>query len=107
MRRAATLLAGAELHEPLLLAFELTNVAWTKARANRAHLAEIGANLEDVLSLELTWEAVDHQAVLHLAVDTGLSSYDATYLWVARRLGVPLVTFDRHLGKVATRFGLS
>ena len=36
-----------------------------------------------------------------VAAATGLTSYDASYLWVARRLGAELVTLDRQLEKAA------
>jgi predicted nucleic acid-binding protein len=32
---------------------------------------------------------------------TGLSAYDASYLWLARDLDVELVTLDRQLAKAA------
>ena len=44
--------------------------------------------------------AVDHDAVLALAVTTGLTVYDASYLWLARTLDAELVTLDQKLAKV-------
>lgn len=35
-----------------------------------------------------------HKAVLDVALDTGLSTYDAAYLWLAQSLRLPLATFD-------------
>ena len=35
-----------------------------------------------------------HKAVLDVALDTGLSVYDAAYLWLAQSLKLPLATFD-------------
>ena len=40
-------------------------------------------------------------AIVQLALETGLSTYDASYLWLARRLGAPLVTFDERLRRAA------
>jgi predicted nucleic acid-binding protein len=39
--------------------------------------------------------------VLALAAATGLTPYDASSLWMARGLSLPLVTLDRELAKVA------
>jgi predicted nucleic acid-binding protein len=38
--------------------------------------------------------------VAGLALQIGLTAYDASYLFVSRQLGVPLVTFDKKLMKV-------
>ena len=43
--------------------------------------------------------AVDHDGALKLAVTTGLTAYDASYLWLARKLGAELVTLDKQLAK--------
>jgi hypothetical protein len=42
-----------------------------------------------------------HRAVLTLAAATGLTAYDASYLWLARRLGAKRVTLDRQLAAAA------
>lgn len=73
---AEALLQDAFLYEPPLLVYELASVAH---------------------KLEIQWVDVDHRAVLHLALERGLTTYDATYLFVARSLGAPLVTFDLQL----------
>jgi predicted nucleic acid-binding protein len=39
------------------------------------------------------------------ALDNGLTTYDASYLQLARGLGVPLINFDRPLDEAARRFG--
>ncbi len=45
--------------------------------------------------------AVDHDGALELAAATGLTAYDASYLWLARQLGAELVTLDRQLARAA------
>ena len=44
---------------------------------------------------------VDQVEVLEIALDTGLSTYDASYLWLSRRLSIPLVTLDQRLARLA------
>lgn len=51
--------------------------------------------------MEIYWADVLHPAVLDLALETSLSTYDASYLYLARYLGMPLVTFDKRLGSFA------
>ena len=40
---------------------------------------------------------VDHGEVLGLAERSGLTAYEASYLWLARRTSYELVTLDRRL----------
>jgi predicted nucleic acid-binding protein len=40
---------------------------------------------------------VDHADTVLVSVATGLSAYDASYLWLAGHLGARLVTLDRRL----------
>ncbi|MDM0013328.1 type II toxin-antitoxin system VapC family toxin [Variovorax sp. J22P168] len=47
-----------------------------------------------------------HKASLGIALDAGLSAYDAGYLWLARSLNLPLATFDKRLAEAATRSGI-
>ncbi|MBN8908166.1 MAG: type II toxin-antitoxin system VapC family toxin [Rhodospirillales bacterium] len=47
--------------------------------------------------LKIDTVAVDHLAVLDLAVATRLTVYDASYLWLSRTLDGELVTLDRKL----------
>lgn len=53
--------------------------------------------LYDRLSVEEV--VVDHCAALELAETTGLTAYDASYLWLAQQLGAGLVTLDKQLAK--------
>jgi predicted nucleic acid-binding protein len=45
----------------------------------------------------ITWMEVDHAGVALVATDTGLSVYDASYLWLVGSLGADLVTLDTWL----------
>ena len=53
--------------------------------------------------LDVEAVATDHDAVLVLALATGLTAYDASYLWLSRHLGAELVTLDRRLMTEAAR----
>ncbi len=91
------LIQGQDLHAPRLLAYELANIARTKSLRDPQKAADIEASLADAMAMDIHWHEVDHVAVLRLAMATGLSTYDASYLWLARTLAVPLVTFDERL----------
>ena len=99
----AASLEGARLAAPALLGFELANVCLTKMRSHPAQREALRAafRLADRLAVEMI--AVDHGAALDLAEVTGLTAYDASYLWLARTLGGDLVTLDRKLAAAMAR----
>lgn len=92
-------LSDARLVAPALLGFELANVCLIKSRRHpEQHPALTAAfRLRDRLAVEEI--AVDHDETLKLAAMTGLTAYDASYLWLARQLGAELVTLDKQLAK--------
>jgi predicted nucleic acid-binding protein len=45
---------------------------------------------------------VNHDSALELAASTGLTAYDASYLWLSRQLEAELVTLDQQLAMAAT-----
>jgi len=47
-----------------------------------------------------------HKASLAVAMDAGLSAYDAGYMWLARSLNLPLATFDKRLIDAAPACGV-
>ena len=52
--------------------------------------------------LSLLFRGVNQGEVVRLGLSTGLTAYDAAYLWLARALAMPLVTLDKKLGAHAT-----
>jgi predicted nucleic acid-binding protein len=86
----------------------MTNLGWVN------HPIESEHTLEFIVQLEALPIAVDdetaHRAfsqVLHLARSERLSAYDAAYLELAMRLGVPLASKDGPLCDAADRVGVS
>lgn len=96
-------LVDRELVAPRLLQFELTNAAVRKIRKHPEHAAVIRAGLERALAddVAIVWSDVDPGGVLDLAISTGLTAYDAAYLWLARHLDADLVTLDSDLAAAA------
>ena len=94
-------LADARLAAPTLLAFELANVCLVKCRRHPERGQALLAGLRLRRQLDVEDVAVDHDAVVELALETGLTAYDASYLWLTRRLGAELVTLDKALDAVA------
>jgi predicted nucleic acid-binding protein len=89
---------GHRLHAPTLVVFELMNVAWKRSRKQPAATALFLEALEVLQGLGLRFRGIDQEEVVKLGLETGLTAYDASYLWLARALRMPLVTLDRKLG---------
>jgi predicted nucleic acid-binding protein len=92
-------LGDSRLVAPALLGFELANVCLVKSRRHPAQLAALTAAFRLRAQLAVEEIAIDHDGVVALAVATGLTAYDASYLWLARRLGAELVTLDQQLAR--------
>lgn len=95
--RVVAVLEREQWHAPAMLTFELTNIARTKMKQAPSETALIEEALEDMLAHPISFDPVDFRSVLNLAIETGLTAYDASYLWLSRHLGAPLVTLDREL----------
>jgi predicted nucleic acid-binding protein len=96
-------LDSVKLVAPALFPFELANVFVVKRRRHPEHekqLTEAFA-LRDRLGVEM--RAVDLGETAELALATGLTAYDASYLWLARQLSAELVTLDKALERAAAR----
>ena len=91
-------LQGASVCTPELLKSELASIALKKARKNPGRSAEFFGRLDEFLRhRSIQWHDVNHTDVAILASLTGLSAYDASYLWLAGWLEADLVTLDQRL----------
>jgi predicted nucleic acid-binding protein len=99
---AARRLEGARLVAPSLIGFELANVCVTKCRRHPRQREALLAAFALRRRLAIDEIAVDHAAVMEVALATGLTAYDASYLWLASELGAELVTLDDALERAAT-----
>ena len=97
-------LRGHALHAPALLEFELASTAWKRTRRLPHRAPEFEIALDGLSRLPIQYRGIDRQAVLRLALETGLTPYDASYLWLARHLGIPLITLDKRLAAHAENF---
>lgn len=95
-------LEGARLAAPSLLDYELANVCLVKLRRAPDQAKALRAAYGMAHRLRVETVAIDPIGVLELAEATGLTAYDASYLWVARSIGAELVTLDRKLAAAVT-----
>jgi predicted nucleic acid-binding protein len=95
---------------PAIWHLEVANVlvlSERRRRISRAETAEFIARLQ-VLAIEADGEAASlaFTQILDLARDKRLTAYDAAYVELAMRLGVPLASKDRRLCHAAEGLGI-
>jgi len=98
---ASSLISGVALYAPDLLPYELCNLARNKSLREPSRARAIAEALEVALPASLTLVPVPSLELLTIAMESGLTAYDAAYLWLAGRLDCPLVTFDERLARAA------
>jgi predicted nucleic acid-binding protein len=90
----ASRLESGDLAAPALLSHEIANVATVKLR--RRLMTRVAAETALALfkRLDVRLHPVDPAAAFAVASETGLTAYDAAYVWLARALRADLVTLD-------------
>ncbi len=90
---------------------EVGNVLAQAERRKRLTPAQTSAHLELLDRLPVATDAeTDSRAfreILSVARSEGLTTYDAAYLELAARRGVPLATLDRALARAARQVGVA
>lgn len=94
-------LSGQTLLAPALIDYELANIALKKAKLQPKVAPQIGAVLNAAWHLRITKVAVPASEAFRIARETGLTAYDASYLWLARMHDAELVTLDAALARAA------
>lgn len=94
-------LGDARLVAPVLIRFEMSNIALKKIGSAPQTTSLVLARLTDFLNSPLEVCDVDHGEALALALAARLTAYDASYLWLARQRSCGLVTLDRQLARAA------
>jgi predicted nucleic acid-binding protein len=96
---------------PGLWHLEVANVLLQAEKRGRITAADVAIRLELIAELPITTDdetiARAWREILALARAEGLTTYDATYLELAIRRGLPLVTRDEALIAAAKRSGVA
>jgi len=99
-------LRTAPAHVPVLWALEIGNIlvgAERRRRITQARAVEFLGILGDLdIRVDPDLPGRAFRDILPLARDARLTTYDASYLELAMRLGLPLATKDRALARAAT-----
>jgi predicted nucleic acid-binding protein len=96
-------LSGAVLIAPPLLHYELASICLKKIRKYPSKTNELITAFQLAGRLAIDTVAVKHVEVIDLAKRLQLTTYDASYLWLAQNAGASLVTLDRRLKKAVAK----
>ena len=88
---------------PALIWFELASICLKKIKAHPKLEVQLLQAFQLAGNLDIKIVEVDHSEVVQLARRSGLTTYDANYLWLARMLNGRLVTLDELLLKKAKK----
>jgi predicted nucleic acid-binding protein len=102
---------GVEATSPAIWPFEVANALLAGENRKRVTVAQVTSILRRIADLPITVDPVKlsdaFQQVLPLARQTRLTEYDAAYLELALRLGLPLATLDGKLRQSAKDAGIA
>lgn len=106
-RETLRLIQGVDLFAPTLLDYEMASAAAQKIDESPRQRESVVAGLSNFLHAGINRLEVDYLAVVAVVEATGLTLYDASYFYLARVMGLPLLTFDGELSRVARNVGLA
>jgi predicted nucleic acid-binding protein len=91
---------GESLLAPHLIDYELANICWKRIRREPLAGSSMLTMLAGLTTLDIRRMEVPAVEVATLAAQTGLTAYDASYLWLAMSRDLELVTLDNQLARV-------
>jgi len=101
---------GVEAMAPAIWPFEVANALLVGEKRQRVTVAQVTAILRRIADLPISVDPVQidraFQQVLPLARQAQLTEYDASYLELALRLGLPIATLDAQLRQSAKAVGI-
>ena len=101
---------SAQAIAPSIWPFEVANALLIGERRNRISVAQVTLLLRHLGNLPITLDPVQTESaferILPFARQERLTEYDATYLELAIREGLPLATLDADLRRAARKVGV-
>jgi predicted nucleic acid-binding protein len=102
--------AGTEVLTPAIWPFEVANALLVAERRKRITVAQVTALLRSMAGLPIMVESIEtryaFEQILSVARQQNLTEYDAAYLELALRAGVPLATLDEKVKQAARLVGV-
>ena len=88
------------LVSPHLLVYETMNGLRSAVLQKRQTEETAELLLDSFLNMGILFEKVDEKEVLRLALKKNITSYDASYVWLAKSQNIKLLTLDEKLESV-------
>lgn len=95
--KVASRLEKSKLVAPALLGFEIASVCLKKLRRDPKRRDALLTAFALYARMPIEILEVEHADTIELAEVSGLTSYDAAYLWLVQKLDAELVTLDKRL----------
>jgi predicted nucleic acid-binding protein len=89
---------------PPLIWFELASICLKKMKAHPSQNIVILEAFKLARRLNIEMIEVDHLAVVELAEETGLTTYDASYIWLTLEVKGGLITLDAKMNRAIEKF---
>ncbi len=80
-----------------VLSFEVMNGLLNAIKRKRINQEKATVLLKGFTNLRILYEPIDETMIFRLAGEKSLTIYDASYLAIALKYKIPLLTFDKHL----------
>jgi len=91
------------LAAPVLFGFEVCNAILLASRRKRFSCLKASSLIKRFLSLPIVYREIDLMESYLLADKLDLTVYDASYVWLARKLKVELLTGDKKMREAVLR----
>ena len=94
---------GRPLLAPTLLRYEMASVCVKKTNEAPEQAVALMSALRLMSRMGIREVHIPAEGPAEIARETGLTAYDAAYLWLTRGMGAQLVSLDRRLLEVANK----
>ena len=98
---------GKDIAAPEILPYELGNALTAMYKRRQLSSDQVGAVHGTISRIPVRLMTVDIQEALHIALQFNLYAYDAYFIQCARACGVPLMTLDQRMHRVASEIGIA
>lgn len=102
--RISKILSDEPMAAPPLIWFELASICLKKIKNHPSQKIMILEAFDLARRLNIEMIEVDHLTVIALAEETGLTTHDASYIWLASEMKGELITLDTKMNRAMGKF---